>query len=117
MTNTQTNMEEYIKQELEQTKAPAQIDRLPTLKLESGKITSFEVVMDAPFGEYRDPDKGTIKKIISVDVKGVKHNLWINVKNPLYRQILEKLSKGERKMYVSTIGTQEKTRYELVEFS
>jgi hypothetical protein len=113
----QISMEDYVQEELEKTKTPLSIDRLPTLKLETGKITSFEVVVDSPFGEYVDNKQNKIKKIIPVMSKGVKHNLWLNVKNPLYRQILEKLAKGETKMYVSTIGSQDSTRYELQEFN
>ena len=114
----QATMKDWAKEELATIANPASFgERLPTLKLEAGKIVQFKVDEAVPFGEYTDKEKGTVKAILCVTSKGTKYNLWLNKKNPLYRQILEKLAVGKAEMYVSTTGSQKETRYELVEFS
>jgi hypothetical protein len=89
-------------------------ERLPALKLESGKITTFKVVdLDKPFGEWKD-DNG-IKAIINVEHKGEKKTLWLNKRNPLYKEVVQKLRTGVTEFKVSTTGVQKETRYTLVE--
>ena len=120
MENTQTEVQDWIKEELATIGTPnGNTERLPSFKLQSGKVVSFRIDDSQPFGEYKDEAKGVIKKIIPVEGKqdGVegRYNLWLNVKNPLYKQLLDGLVKGQKKFWVSTIGTQDQTRYELVE--
>jgi len=86
---------------------------LPGLKLESGKITTFTVDFSEPFAIWTD-DK-VIKKILKVEWKGEKRNLWLNVKNPLYKEIVTRGVQGQTVFKVSTVGTQAETRYTIVE--
>lgn len=118
--NTQTEIPAWIQEERAQLGETPTGERLPTFKLVPGKVVSFTVkVSGEPFGEYRDQEKGVIKKIIPVYGKqdGVEgdYNLWLNVKNPLYKEMLDKLAQGVTKFFVSTSGSQDKTRYALVE--
>lgn len=112
MTDPQTNATDWLEQELAQIQAPTG-DRLPSLKLESGKITKFIVDFSNPFGVWSD-ENGT-KAIIPVTHKGEKKNLWLNKKNPLYREICEKGKSGQSEFSISTTGSQKDTRYTIVE--
>jgi hypothetical protein len=108
----------WLQEEVNEMKANSiSGERLPTLKLESGKITKFTVLVDKPFEEYTDMEKGTVKKIIPVLEKGIKKNLWLNKKNPLYRQLSERILNGQTEFYISTSGMQDQTRYEIQEFN
>ena len=109
----QTNIQDWVKQELETTKPNQTYDKIPALKLEDGTITSFEVLTEIPPGIYTS-EEGTIKRILAIMHKGERKNLWLNVKNPLYRDILMQLDSGNKKFTVSTTGKQKETRYTLV---
>lgn len=86
---------------------------LPALKLEEGKIVTFMVDFSKEFGKWTD---GTvIKKIVPVTHKEEKKNLWLNVKNPLYKQIVDKGINGQTVFKVSTVGHAQDTRYTIVE--
>lgn len=98
-------------EELEQNKT----DNLaPALKLEDGKITSFIVDFSKPFDKWTDPQTNTIKKIIPVTHEGEEKVLWLNVRNPLYRQLVEAGTTGQRQFKVMRTGVANQTRYSLV---
>lgn len=99
------------KQNLETTGFTGEV--LPSLKLEAGKITTFTIDFSNPFGKWTDGK--VIKKIIPVTHKGEKKNLWLNVKNPLYKELINRGTKGQTTFKVSTIGSQSETRYTIVE--
>ena len=90
-------------------------ERLPTLKLETAKITKFLIDKTNPFATWTDTKNNCVKAIIPVLHKNEKKNLWLNKKNPLYRQIMERLKKGQVEFAVSTTGNQKETRYTIVE--
>ena len=112
MTDTQTNTDDWLQKEIEQLSTLTG-DRLPTLKLETGKITKFTVDFTNPFGVWSD-ENGT-KAIIPVTHKGEKKNLWLNKKNPLYHEVCNKGKEGQVDFAVSTTGSQKETRYTIVE--
>jgi hypothetical protein len=87
---------------------------LPSLKLESGKVTKFKVDFSNKFNTWTSPD-GVVKAIIPVDHKGEKKNLWINRKNPLYGELVKRGAKGQSEFAVSTVGSQKDTKYQIVE--
>lgn len=94
------------------------IEKLPSLKMEVGKITTFSVDFSNPFAKWEGDDKkgGKVKKaIIPVMYQGKPHNFWLNVKNPLYRQIVDAGLKGITTFRVIQTGTQAETKYTLVE--
>jgi len=115
-----TNEEEeksWIQQELEEKgQNEFEGEKLPALKLEAGKITTFTVDDKQPFQKWIDPNDNTVKKIIPVfkddDEKFV---FWLNIRNPIYRQILEGLKSGKTTFKVLRTGERENTRYTLVE--
>lgn len=96
-----------------QTKAPTG-ERLPALKLESEKITTFVVDFSNPFSKWSD-GKGVTKALIPVVHKTDRKILWLNTKNPLYGKLLLRGKKGQYTFKVSTTGTATDTRYTIVE--
>lgn len=90
-------------------------EKLPALILEEGKLTTFEIILEAPFDQWTDPNNGAIKKIIKVKHEGVEKNFWLNVANPCYKSILEQLKSGNKKITIMRTGTQANTKYNLVD--
>lgn len=88
-------------------------ERLESLQLKDGTLVTFNIDTSKPFEEWKD-DKGTIKKIIPVTHKDTRKNLWLNVKNPLYSQLIKRLVEGQTEFTVSTTGTQKDTKYTIV---
>ena len=91
-------------------------EALPSLKLESGKITKFEVDFTLQFEKWQDRVNGITKAIIPVIHQGVKKNLWLNIKNPLYKDLIKAGRNGQSVFLVSTVGSQKETRYSLQQF-
>ena len=127
--NEQQNIpqqEEQVQQnwiELEQAELGAKPDgNYPeALKLEEGKVTEIDVSIEKPWEEWIDSDSGVIKKIIPVMQNNEARTLWLNTRNPVFRQLLEKAaitSKAGSKNFIVKIlrtGQQKNTRYTLVE--
>lgn len=97
---------------IEQT--PENFEKKEALKLESGKITKFTIDLSTTVKEWTAED-GTLKKIIPVLFKGEKRVIFLNVKNPLYAQIKDKIRNKQLDIAVSTTGTAKQTRYAIVE--
>ena len=102
----------WITEELNNLHEPYGGERLPSLKLESGKITCFKVNFSEPFKTYKIDQ--LIKKIIPVQHEGTNKILWLNVKNPLYREIIELGFIGRTKFKIMTTGSNKDTRYTIL---
>jgi len=109
----QTN--NWLDDELTQNKAPENYEKLPSLKLQPNKLTEVQFDFSKPFEKWTDSETKTTKAIIPVVVGEIKHNFWLNVKNPLYHQLLEKGKQGLNKLKILQTGTQKDTRYNLVD--
>jgi hypothetical protein len=112
MTETQTELS-WLQQEAQRLESNNTTERLESLQLKDGTLVTFIVDISKPFGDWNDGN-GLAKKIIPVTHKGTKKNLWLNVKNPLYTQLVRKLVEGQSEFTVSTTGTQKDTKYTLV---
>lgn len=107
--------ENWLAKEVEETKSTAfDGERLPALKLEENKITEMDIDFSKPFDKWKAED-GVLKKIIPVTVKDEKLVWWVNVKNPIYGQILQKGKAGVTKLKILQTGHQKETRYTIVE--
>jgi len=105
----------WLAKEVEETKSNAfDGERLPALKLEENKICDMEIDFSNPFDKWTAED-GVVKKIIPVTVKDEKLVWWVNVKNPIYGQILQKGEAGVTKFKILQTGHQKDTRYTIVE--
>ena len=98
--------------EIEENKFSGEL--LPALSLEEGKVTTFEVDFGKPFEKWTDPDSKMLKKIIPVTHNEQKMVLWLNVKNPLYGEIVAAGVKGQKVFKVMRTGQKQNTRYTLV---
>lgn len=115
MTDTQKEIN-WIEEELKATTTPnTNYEKLESLKLEAGKIVKFTIDFNKPFEKWTDPKTSVVKAIIPVTHKDVKKNFWLNTKNPLFRELLERGKKGEVTFAVSTNGSQKDTKYSIVE--
>jgi hypothetical protein len=111
--NEETN---WLQKEAEELKTTAfDEDRAPALKLEENKITEIVVDFSKPFEEWVDEETKTKKKIIPVTCKGEKLVWWLNVRNPVYHQIVQKGTEGVTTFKVLQTGSKQNTKYNLVD--
>ncbi len=97
-------------------------ERLPGPVFEENKITVLTLNMTEPFKKWTDPENGKIKAIIPCEslVEGeVKNcNWWLNLKNPIYRDVvrLGREAKDRAKVVVKVLqsGSKSTTKYLLV---
>lgn len=94
-------------------------EKIDGLVLTDGTFTTITVDASKPFKEYVKDEK-TTKKIIPVLQHTAKEGdlkklWWLNVKNPIYKELIQKLSAGQTKFTIATTGKQEKTQYSFVE--
>ena len=111
---------DWIDEEIEEIKQNLlyQEDRLPALKLEPKKIFEIEIKVENRFQKWNGTDsKGNplTKALIPVVHEGEDKIWWLNVKNPIYREIIEGIKNGKTKFKVIQTGTQAETRYELIQ--
>src|SRR3990167_10010396 len=115
----QTNIQKnWIDEEIANATLPPKYEQLPALKLQPNKLVEIDIDISKPFEMWNGSDskgKSVTKKIIPVTFNGQRMNFWLNVKNPLYRELLEKIKKGQTKFKILQTGMQADTRYNLVE--
>lgn len=108
----------WITDEAQKLTQPKQYEELPTLKLVPNQIAEFDVDVSKPFDDWREKDeKGAVlthKKIIPVVVAGTRMHWWVNVKNPIYREIITAIQNGQTHFKILQTGTKKDTRYNLV---
>ena len=91
-------------------------EELPSLKLQPNVIAEISIDFSKPFQEWKGEQSGkTItKKIVPVVLAGQKMNWWLNIKNPVYKEILNAGKTGQKVFKVLQTGTQANTKYVLV---
>jgi len=112
-TKTETN--NWLAKEVEESKTNAfDEDRKPALKLEENKVTTIDVDFTEPFQKWEDSENHTVKKIIPCKVGSDEFVWWLNVKNPIYHQIVELGLTGVKTFKVLQTGSKQNTKYTLV---
>ena len=114
MTEQQTN---WLDQEAEQFKnTNANYEELPSLKLQPNVIAELTIDFAKPFDEWTGEQNGkTIKKkIIPVTLAGTRMVWWLNVKNPIYKDVINGGKSGQKIFKILQTGTQASTKYVLV---
>lgn len=106
----------WLDEELAQQTTPSEYEELPSLKLTPNVVTELAIDFSKPFEQWsgEQGDKTITKKIIPVSVNGTRMNWWLNVKNPIYREILQSGKEGKKSIKVLQTGTQANTKYVLV---
>ena len=129
-TNKQTNLQtdeekpkeqtnekmEWLDNELEEVNKQSNFDgeRLPSLQFEENVIVKFSVDFSEPFKEYHNPETKVLKAIIPVVQNNERKILWLNKKNPLYRELLSLGKEGKTEFAVMQVGSRANTKYKLV---
>jgi hypothetical protein len=115
MTEIQTN-QNWLKEEAEQIKTHTEYEDLPSLKLTPNVVTEITIDFSKPFDKWTGEanNKTVTKKIVPVSVNGVRMNWWLNVKNPVYSEVVKLGSQGQTVFKVLQTGTQANTKYVLV---
>lgn len=108
---------DWLKEEAEQINVHDDYDELPSIQFEENKITTFEVDFSNPFNKWsgKQGNKEVMKAIIPVTEKGEKKNLWLNVKNPLYGDIVKRGTNGQTTFKVMQVGNKADTKYNIIE--
>lgn len=102
-------------EEAENLSQHADYEELPSLKLTPNVVTEVTIDFTNPFEEWSGQDakgKPVTKKIIPCTVNGTRMNFWLNVKNPLYAELIK--AKGQDTFKILQTGTQAATKYVLV---
>lgn len=114
---TQQKIPEWLQEEADKLTQPIEYEELPSLKLTPNAITEIQVDSSQPFKTWSGTDsknKPITKKIIPVSVAGTRMNFWLNVKNPIYREIINACKNGITTFKVLQTGTQANTKYVLI---
>jgi len=114
MTNeTQTN---WLDAEAEQFKQQVTYEELPSLKLTPNVIADITIDFSKPFQEWVGENNGktVTKKIIPIILQGQKMVWWLNIKNPIYKDIIHAGKAGTTSFKVLQTGTQQNTKYVIV---
>src|SRR4030042_4642092 len=114
---TDNKITNWLTEEAKNLTQPVTYEELPSLKLTQNVVTEIQIDVSKPFEKWSGEDvKGNpvTKKIIPVVVNGVKMNFWLNVKNPLYRELINLCTIGKTTIKVLQTGTQAQTKYVLV---
>lgn len=90
-------------------------ERLPALQFEENKVVKFKVDFSEKFNEYNDPENKVVKAIIPVEHNGEKKILWLNKKNPLYKDLIIYGKTGQTEFKVLQTGNKANTKYNLVQ--
>ena len=119
--NTQQNInpnaeqtQQWLKEELVKLEESSHIGDYPEpLKFEEGKIIYFNVKIGEKFKKWEGED--VVKRIIPViDEEGNEKVIWLNVKNPLYTEIVKAAVEGRTSFKVLRTGQKKDTRYTVI---
>lgn len=113
----QGQVNNWLDKEVEELNKQTSFDgeKLPALQFEENKIVKFTVDFSKPFQEYDDTANKCVKAIIPVTHKGEKKVLWLNKKNPLYKDLIQKGRTGQNEFAVNQTGNKATTKYNIVE--
>jgi len=107
--------QEWLKEELEKLEESNHGEDYPeSLKFEEGKIVYFNVKFAEKFKKWEGED--VVKRIIPViDEEGNEKVIWLNVKNPLYQEIIKAGVEGRTSFKVLRTGQNKETRYTVIQ--
>jgi len=112
----QTEQKDWIAEEVENTKPTKEFEEKPSLQLKPNVIADIEIDFTVPFEVWTGEQGGkTItKKIVPLTYEKVKLNWWLNVRNPIYREIMLLAKEGQTIFKILQTGEKANTRYVLV---
>jgi len=112
----QTTQNNWLSEEAKTLTTHTDYEELPSLKLTPNVVTEITIDFSKPFEKWDGENNGkpVTKKIIPVSVNGVKMNWWLNVKNPVYKEVITAGTNNQTTIKVLQTGTQQNTKYVLV---
>lgn len=116
MENTNNNINNWLDDEVKKFATTTTYEELPSLKLTPNVIADITVDFSKPFQQWigENNGKSVTKKIIPVVLSGNRLNWWLNVKNPVYKEIIDSGKKGITQFKILQTGTQQNTKYVIV---
>lgn len=102
------------------TQGETVFEKLPAMKFEENKLIEITILYDQPFASYETTDmKGgkVVKAIIPILHNNEKKNLWLNKRNPLYKDIIKLGKDNPAKLAIIKVmqtGQKQNTKYILV---
>ena len=117
MEDKQEQVNKWLETEAEELNKQTSFDgeKLPSLQFEENKIVKFEIDFSEPFQEYDDITNKCVKAIIPVIHNEEKKVLWLNKKNPLYKDLIHGGCNKVKEFKVIQVGTKANTKYNLVQ--
>lgn len=112
----QITQDNWLNEEAKTLITHAEYEELPSLKLTPNVVIEITIDFSKPFGRWDGENNGkpVTKKIVPVTVGGTKMNWWLNVKNPIYKEVIIAGTNGQNTIKVMQTGTQQNTKYILV---
>ena len=110
-----TELTNWLDEELNSVQSPSPYEKRPALKMQPNKIVEMEIDFSKPFYKWEDKIHKSFKAVIPITVNGEKLHFWVNTRNPLYREICQKGKAGITKLKIIQTGSQQDTRYNLVD--
>jgi hypothetical protein len=113
----ETETKNWAEKEAEEYTSHFDGEKLPALKLIENEITEISIDTSKPFDKWVNQEDSTVKKIIPCMVAGNQYVWWLNVKNPLYSEIITKVALSYPEPLVIKIlqtGAKQSTRYTIV---
>ena len=113
---TETKIENWLDEEAKTLTSHTDYEELPSLKLTPNVVTEITIDFSKPFERWDGENNGkpVTKKIIPVSVNGTRMNWWLNVKNPVYKDVITAGKAGQASIKVLQTGSQQNTKYVLV---
>jgi len=87
------------------------------LKLEENKVTEITIDFSKPFDKWQGQNaNGTDVTKAKIPIIHLSENKiwWLNVFNPIYREIITAGKSGQSTFKILQTGTQDKTKYVMV---
>lgn len=118
-TPTQTDQQKlnWLEEEAQAVGKQTEYNDLPSLKLVEGKVAKIVIDFSKPFEKWtgEQGNKTITKAIIPVTENGEAKNFWLNVRNPLYVEIIHRGRNGQKEFKILQTGKQASTKYVIVE--
>lgn len=107
-------LDEEAKELNTQNNAGTTYEKLPALKLSENVVAEIKIDFSKPFQKWNTTNtKGQpiTKAILPVEHEGEKKIFWVNVRNPIYSELVTLGRAGFSTIKITQIGTQAATRY------
>jgi len=108
---------DWLEQEALQTAQQSNFPQVESMKFQENVIAEIEIDFSQPFQKWNTTSmKGTpiTKALIPIKHTNINKIWWLNVQNPLYREIIHQGREGITKFKVLQTGNQQNTKYVLV---